>query len=60
MRSDNFERIVSEVAAGIWNQLIEKPAFSRLRINDYMHVLDAVSEVLTKHYVPETMAAKLN
>ena len=44
--SSDFDAFVSEVAAAVWNQLIEKPAFSGLKIPDYIAVFEAVASTL--------------
>ena len=55
MRSEMFKKMASEIAAGIWNELMDQPAFNSLRVSDYVHVLDTVSEVLAKHPVVSTL-----
>ncbi|OGR89614.1 MAG: hypothetical protein A2992_02190 [Elusimicrobia bacterium RIFCSPLOWO2_01_FULL_59_12] len=50
--SPDFEAFASEVAAAVWNQLIEIPAFSALRCSDYASVFEAVAGTLSNYKMP--------
>ena len=53
IKTSDFEAFASEVAAKIWNQLIEKPAFHALKVRDYPEVFEAVSQTLTSYRIPD-------
>ena len=46
IKSSDFEAFVSEVAASIWNELIEKPTFTGLKLTDFPDIFEAVGRTL--------------
>jgi len=47
--SHDFERLVSKVAADIWNQLIENPSFSSMSLRFYADIFEAVKKSLSDY-----------
>jgi hypothetical protein len=52
IRTADFEALVSDVAAAIWNQLIEKPSFNQLRPSDFPDIFEAVGRSLRNYQQP--------
>ena len=46
IKSSDFEAFVSDVAASIWNELIEKPTFTGLKLTDFPDIFEAVGRTL--------------
>jgi hypothetical protein len=44
--SSDFESFVSDVAAALWNQLIQKPAFDGLKPRDFPEIYEVVARTL--------------
>jgi len=47
--SSDFEGFAAEVAADIWNKLIETPSFRTLRLEDYAGLFEAVEDALQRY-----------
>ncbi len=48
IKSSDFEALVSDMAAAIWNQLIEQPAFYAMQYRDFTRIFEAVSRASFK------------
>jgi hypothetical protein len=46
MKSRDFDAVVSDIAASIWNQLIEKPTFREMKLSDFPDIFEAVGRSL--------------
>lgn len=49
--TSDFDALASEVAAAIWNRIIENPAFHALKVCDYPGLFEAVSHSLASYHV---------
>jgi hypothetical protein len=50
--SSDYDAFVSEIASQIWNVLIEKPEFQKLKPNRYADLFAVVSQSLAKYRHP--------
>lgn len=55
IKTSDFEAFISDVAAGIWNQLIQDPAFNSLKMNDFPNIFDAVARTLHRYREPKRL-----
>jgi hypothetical protein len=47
--SSDFDAFVAEVAADIWNTLVETPRFRKLKPLDYVGLFETVARTLARH-----------
>ncbi len=48
--AEDFDGLVSALAAAIWNHLIEKPSFQSATLNLYADIFEAVAESLKPYH----------
>ncbi len=51
IKSADFDRFVSDVAAAVWNRIVTSPAFHELRPQDYPEIYQTIQRVLRPYKV---------